>query len=508
MTPWIICTVGFLLCPVVSSDPPNIILILADDLGYGDLGCYGHPSSLTPNLDLMAAKGLRFTDFYSTGAVCSPSRASLLTGRFQTRSGVYPGVFYPSSVGGLPLSEITIAELLKSHGYATAMAGKWHLGLGQNGSFLPTQQGFEHFLGVPYSHDQGPCQTLICFPPSTHCYGTCDLGESLLPVFNDERILQQPVDLTELVPNYEQFNKAFIYQSVMKKKPFFLYYASHHTHYPQFASAQYAGRSARGKFGDALLEFDGTVGKLLQTVWDMGIQNNTLFIFTSDNGPETMREERGGSSGLLKCGKSTTYEGGLREPAIMYWEGKINPGVTSELASTLDILPTVAAVAGAHLPNVTLDGYDLTKLLFNGDKSPRNTVYYYPPSIDHNRGIHALRLGKYKAHFYTEGAAHSETTPDPACHVTALLTEHNPPLLFDLGTDPAENYNLLNSGVPVELKPILSEIQNERERFNKHMIYAESEINKGKDPTLRPCCNPDCTPKPTCCHCQMKDVYL
>lgn len=502
MTPCIIFLLGCLLYHAAASpDPPNIILIFADDLGYGDLGCYGHPTSRTPNLDILAARGLRFTDFYTTGAVCSPSRASLLTGRFQTRSGVYPGVFYPSSLGGLPLSETTIAEVLQSRGYVTAMAGKWHLGLGPNGTFLPTRQGFQHFLGVPYSHDQGPCQNLICFPPDTRCYGTCDLGETLLPVFIDEKILEQPVNFTALVPLYEQFSKEFIHNAVSQKKPFFLYYASHHTHYPQFASARYTGQSLRGKYGDALLEFDGTVGELVKSVWDMGIQNNTLIIFTSDNGPETMRKERGGSSGLLKCGKSTTYEGGLREPAIMYWEGKIKPGVTSELASTLDILPTVASLAGAPLPKVTLDGYDLSKLLLNDEKSPRNAFYYYPPSIDPARGIHALRMGKYKAHFYTQGAFHSETTPDADCHITARLTEHNPPLLFDLETDPAENYNLLKLVIPKELEPIVNEIQNEREQFQKNMIYAESETNKGNDPALRPCCNPECTPKPSCCRC-------
>ncbi|XP_073435406.1 arylsulfatase A [Dendrobates tinctorius] len=502
MTPFIIFIFGCLLChAAASSDPPNFILIFADDLGYGDLGCYGHPTSHTPNLDIMAARGLRFTDFYTTGSVCSPSRAGLLTGRFQTRSGVYPGVFYPSSVGGLPLSEVTIAEVLQSRGYVTAMAGKWHLGLGRNGTFLPTRQGFQYYLGVPYSHDQGPCQNLTCFPPNTLCYGTCDLGETLLPVFINEMILQQPVNFPGLVPLYQEFSKDFIHKAATEKKPFFLYYAPHHTHYPQFASARYTGHSPRGKFGDALLEVDGTVGELLKSVWDMGIENNTLIIFTSDNGPETMRKERGGSSGLLKCGKSTTYEGGLREPAIMYWEGKIKPGVTSELASTLDILPTIASLAGAPLPKVPLDGYDLSKFLFSGEKSPRNTFYYYPSSIDPRRGIHALRMGKYKAHFYTQGAFHSETTPDPDCHATALLKEHNPPLLFDLETDPAENYNLLDPDIPEELKQIVQEIQKERERFLKSMTCAKSEINKGTDPSLRPCCNPQCSPKPSCCRC-------
>ncbi|KAM4749551.1 arylsulfatase A [Rhinophrynus dorsalis] len=502
---WIILLLGCVL-PPISADLPNIILIFADDMGYGDLGCYGHPTSLTPNLDSMAARGLRFTDFYTTGAVCSPSRASLLTGRYQTRSGVYPGVFYPSSRGGLPLSEVTIAEMLQSQGYVTAMVGKWHLGMGLNGTYLPTRQGFQHFLGVPFSHDQGPCQNLTCFPPNTKCYGTCDLGEALLPVFLNERILQQPVDFTELVPLYQEFSKSFISTAVRDQKPFFLYYASHHTHYPQFASAKYTGLSPRGKFGDALLEFDAAVGELLQAVWDNGVQDNTLFIFTSDNGPETMRKERGGSSGHLKCGKSTTYEGGLREPAIMYWEGKIKPGVTSELASTLDIFPTLASLVGASLPNITLDGYDLSNFLLYGKPSPRKTFYYYPPSIDPNRGIFALRLGKYKAHFYTQGAFHSETTPDKDCHVTARLTAHDPPMLFDLNLDPAENYDLLKWSIPEDLVPVLNEILQERERFQKTMDYAESEIDKGKDPSLKPCCNPECTPKPACCHCEKRGI--
>ncbi|XP_063305240.1 arylsulfatase A-like [Pelobates fuscus] len=500
MALWTLFFVGAFLQPVFS-DPPNIVLIFADDLGYGDLGCYGHPTSLTPNLDLMASRGLRFKDFYSAAPVCSPSRASLLTGRYPSRTGVFPGVFYPSSRGGLPHSEVTIAELLQSQGYETAIVGKWHVGLGLNGTFLPTQQGFQHFLGVPYSHDQGPCHNLTCFPPNTGCYGTCDLGEALLPVFLNEKIIQQPVNFTGLISMYVEFSKSFIYQAVKNRNPFFLYYASHHTHYPQFASAKYTGSTPRGRFGDALREFDGSVGELLQTVWDSGILNNTFFFFTSDNGPETMRMERGGSSGLLKCGKTTTYEGGMREPAIAYWEGKIKPGVTSELASTLDILPTIASLTGAPLPNVTLDGYDLGKVLFSGQQSPRTIFHYYPSSLDPKRGIFALRLGKYKAHFYTQGAFNSGSTPDPDCHATALLTAHDPPLLFDLGTDPEENYNLLNGGIPEDLVPVVNAILQERDRFEKAMVYAESQIHLGTDSSLRPCCNPECYPKPDCCHC-------
>ncbi|KAM6100968.1 arylsulfatase A [Pterocles gutturalis] len=337
--------------------PPSFVLLLADDLGFGDPGSYGHPSSGTPHLDRMAARGLRFTSFYSSAAVCSPSRAALLTGRFQMRSGVYPGVFDPDSRGGLPLAEVTLAEVLKAKGYATAMVGKWHLGLGVNGSFLPTHQGFDHFLGVPYSHDQGPCQNLTCFPPDIKCFGTCDQGLVPVPLLWNQSIVQQPVSFPDLVPLYNKFSRDFIADCARRGLPFLLYYASHHTHYPQFASREYAGQSRRGPFGDALQEFDGSVGQLLQALQENGLANTTLVFFTSDNGPSTMRMARGGSSGLLKCGKGTTYEGGMREPAVAYWPSRITPGVTHELASTLDILPTLAVLAGAALPKVTLDGY-------------------------------------------------------------------------------------------------------------------------------------------------------
>ncbi|KAM6385880.1 arylsulfatase A isoform 2-T2 [Alca torda] len=348
--------------------PPSFVLLLADDLGFGDLGSYGHPSSATPHLDRMASRGLRFTSFYSSSPVCSPSRAALLTGRFQMRSGVYPGVFNPDSRGGLPLSEVTLAEVLKTKGYATAMVGKWHLGLGVNGSFLPIHQGFDHFLGVPYSHDQGPCQNLTCFPPDIKCFGTCDQGLVPVPLLWNQSIMQQPVSFPDLVPLYNKFSRDFIADCARRGRPFLLYYASHHTHYPQFASQEYAGQSLRGPFGDALLEFDGSVGQLLQALEENGLANTTLVFFTSDNGPSTMRMARGGSSGLLKCGKGTTYEGGMREPAVAYWPGRITPGVTHGMASTLDILPTLAMLAGAALPKVALDGYDLSPVLFGSGK--------------------------------------------------------------------------------------------------------------------------------------------
>ncbi|XP_068048088.1 arylsulfatase A isoform X1 [Anomalospiza imberbis] len=327
------CLLLLLLPPLLPLPPvraaaaarPNFVLVLADDLGFGDLGSYGHPSSATPHLDRLAARGLRFTDFYSSAAVCSPSRAALLTGRLPVRSGIYPGVFGPGSRGGLPLAEVTLAELLKAQGYATAMVGKWHLGYGNNGSFLPVHQGFDDFLGVPYSHDQGPCQNLTCFPPDTKCFGTCDQGAVAVPLLRGRGIVQQPVSLPGLAPLYGRFCRDFIARCARLRRPFLLYYASHHTHYPQFASREFAGTTRRGPFGDALAEFDGAVGQLLQALQDNGLENSTLVFVTSDNGPSTMRMARGGSAGHLKCGKGTTYEGGMREPALAYWPGRIAP---------------------------------------------------------------------------------------------------------------------------------------------------------------------------------------
>ncbi|XP_057878620.1 arylsulfatase A [Melospiza georgiana] len=499
--PWLLL-LPLLLPPVgAAAAPPNFVLVLADDLGFGDLGSYGHPSSATPHLDRLAARGLRFTDFYSSAAVCSPSRAALLTGRLPVRSGVYPGVFDPGSRGGLPLAELTVAELLQERGYATAMVGKWHLGFGRNGSFLPVHQGFQHFLGVPYSHDQGPCQNLTCFPPDTKCFGTCDQGVVAVPLLWNQSIVQQPVSFPELVPLYGRFCREFIARCARERRPFLLYYASHHTHYPQFASREFAGTTRRGPFGDALAEFDGSVGQLLQALQDNGLENNTLVFVTSDNGPSTLRMARGGSAGHLKCGKGTTYEGGMREPALAYWPGRIAPGVTHELASTLDILPTLAALAGAALPKVALDGFDLSPLLFGSGQSPRRAVFFFPPAPDPLHGPFAIRLGKYKAHYFTQGSFHSDTTPDQACHGLTPLTPHLPPLLFDLEADPAENYDLLQGQPGPEALQALKDIAVQKVLLEQRLQFGESQIRKGRDPSLQPCCNPGCSPKPSCCRC-------
>lgn len=226
----------------------------------------------------------------------------------------------------------------------------------------------------------------------------------------------------------------------------------------------------------------------------------TELLFCRLHRPELMRMSRGGSAGLLKCGKGTTYEGGMREPAIAYWQGTIRPGVTHEMASTLDILPTFASLAGAKLPQVALDGVDMTNVLVNRGQSQRNTMLFYPTDPTEMYGPFALRMGKYKAHFYTRGATHSGTTPDKDCPVFAVLKAHDPPLLFDLETDPTENYPLPLIGRP-DLKAVLEKIQKVKAELKATMVFGESQVDKGVDHSLAPCCNPQCQPKPTCCQC-------
>nr|XP_058936537.1 arylsulfatase A isoform X1 [Kogia breviceps]XP_058936538.1 arylsulfatase A isoform X1 [Kogia breviceps]XP_058936539.1 arylsulfatase A isoform X1 [Kogia breviceps] len=494
---------------LAATSPPNIVLIFADDLGYGDLGSYGHPSSTTPNLDRLAAGGLRFTDFYVPVSLCTPSRAALLTGRLPVRMGLYPGVLEPSSRGGLPLEEVTLAEVLAARGYLTGIAGKWHLGVGPEGAFLPPHHGFHRFLGIPYSHDQGPCQNLTCFPPATPCDGGCDQGLVPVPLLANLSVEAQPPWLPGLEARYVAFARDLMADAQRQGRPFFLYYASHHTHYPQFSGQSFSGRSGRGPFGDSLMELDAAVGALVAAVGALGLLGETLIFFTADNGPETMRMSHGGCSGLLRCGKGTTFEGGVREPALAFWPGHVAPGVTHELASSLDLLPTLAALAGAPLPNVTLDGVDLSPLLLGTGKSPRQTLFFYSAYPDEVRGVFAVRSGKYKAHFFTQdappspGSVHSDTTADPACHASSPLTAHEPPLLFDLSEDPGESYNLLGGVAEVapEALQALKQLQLLKAQFDAAMTFSPSQIARGEDPALQVCCQPSCAPRPSCCSC-------
>ncbi|XP_053638454.2 arylsulfatase A isoform X3 [Cherax quadricarinatus] len=349
-------------CNLINDTLPNIIILLADDLGYGDLSFSGHPTSRTPQLDQLARESRFFTHFYVTSPVCSPSRASLLTGRVQVRSGVYPGVFTADNTLGLPRNETTIATLLKKKGYQTQIVGKWHLGVGAAREYLPIHFGFDQYLGLPYSQDMCPCDQ--CFPQGQPCYDhLCSYSKVSCPLFRNSRIIEQPAYLPTLTQRLVAQAKAFISDAAASQQPFFLYFSFHHVHHPQFASEEFYGKSERGVFGDALDELDWAVSEVVDQLTTLGLINSTLLWFTSDNGPSLRRHERGGCAGLLRCGKGTTWEGGVRVPAFVHWPPYITPGKTSGLASTLDILPTLASLVHLDTSNLTLDGVDLSPLL-------------------------------------------------------------------------------------------------------------------------------------------------
>jgi arylsulfatase A len=394
--------------------PPNLVVIFCDDLGYGDLGCYGNPTIRTPHLDRMAAEGLRFTDFYAAAPVCTPSRAALLTGRYAIRSGMND-VIFPTSKGGLPASEITIAKALTSVGYFTAQIGKWHLGIhpGQ----MPNDHGFVSSLTVPYSNDMdgtpsGKGKAGAAEPP----------GDGWnIPLLRDGAEIMRPADQTTLTKRYTEEAQRVIRAS--KDKPFFIYLAHSFPHVPVFASPEFKGKSRRGIYGDAVEELDWSVGQVLATLREVGVAENTMVMFTSDNGPWLIMGQQGGSAGLLKDGKGCTWEGGMRVPGIAWWPGRIRPGICYEMASTLDLLPTLLTLAKAPLPNDrVLDGKDIAPLLFGGPALAERPFFYY-----RNGKVAAVRVGEFKAHFFTQTG-----------YGGAKPVEHNPPVLHHLGNDPSE----------------------------------------------------------------------
>ena len=401
---------------------PNIVVIFADDLGYGDLGCYGSPTIRTPHLDRMASEGLRFTDFYSAAEVCTPSRAALLTGRYPIRSGMCGNrrVLFPNSKGGLPPGEVTIAEALKEQGYATAHIGKWHLGI--HAGSRPLDQGFERSLGLPYSNDMDARADL---PKGASGSPMPPPDGWNVPLIRNGQIVEQPADQTMLTKRYTA--EAATYIREKKHAPFFLYFAHTFPHVPLFASPEFKGKSRAGIYGDAVEELDWSVGQVLDTLRREGLAERTLVFFSSDNGPWLIMGDQGGSAGLLRDGKGSTWEGGMRVPGIAWWPGQIQPGVTSELASTMDLFTTALALGGAPLPkDVTIDGRDLSPLLRQAQPPAEAPFFYY-------RGdkLAACRIGPWKAHFFTQ-TGYGQPKPE----------EHDPPLLFHLGLDPSEKRNV------------------------------------------------------------------
>jgi arylsulfatase A-like enzyme len=438
-----------------ASRPPNIVIILADNLGYGDLGCYGHPTIRTPNLDQMAREGMRFTDFYVAACVCTPSRAALLTGRLPIRTGMAGNekrrVISANSTGGLPREEITIAKALKNKGYATACVGKWHLG--HSPEYLPTAHGFDSYLGLRMSNDMEPAPGI---PKNASASLNQDPKWWNSALVRNDKIIEQPTDLSTLTKRYTEEALRFIQEN--KKKPFFLYFAHTYPHVPLFASQKFKNTSPRGLYGDVVEELDWSVGQVLDTLRREKV--NAFVFFTSDNGPWLNKGLAGGSAGILFEGKGSTWEGGMREPGIAWWPGKISAGVTThELACSMDLYNTCLGLGGAEVPkDRIIDGVDLSPVLFNGGHSLRNTMIYY-------RGdeLFAIRKGAFKVHFQTAPGYASPGAP-------MKFEPHDPPLLFNLEQDPGEKINIAK-----DHPEVLTEIQKVLEQHRHGLVPREAQ---------------------------------
>lgn len=452
---------GSVMASAASPDRPNVIVILVDDMGYGDLASYGHPTWRTPHLDRMAAEGQRWTNFYAAANVCTPSRAALLTGRWPVRNGMTSDrrrVLTARAAGGLPPTEITMAEMLKEQGYRTGAIGKWHLG--HQAQFLPTRQGFDFFYGTPYSNDEQPAaawrkafrrrdywNTRLFYEPRSEYWD--------IPLLAGEQEIERPVEQSTLTRKATQQAVDFIESS--GDQPFFLYLAYHMPHVPLFASAPFKGRSGGGIYGDVIEELDDAVGRILTHLRTQNIAENTLVIFTSDNGPWTVFKSHGGSAGRLRGDKGSTWEGGNRVPAIFWWPNHIAPGIERGIGVGIDIMATVAALTGGALPqDRPIDSMDLSPTLLGTGTSARGTMLYF-------RGtrIEAVRHGPFKAHFVTQDGFGLDT---PA-------VEHRPPLLYHLGQDPGETEDI------AEAHPdVLTALAEIRKNAEAHLTFGPDQL--------------------------------
>ncbi|TNF40603.1 MAG: arylsulfatase [Bacteroidetes bacterium] len=405
--------------------PTNFILIYMDDLGYGDIALTGAIGYTTPNLDKMAASGMFFSRYYSPQAVCSASRAGLLTGCYPNRVG-FRGALDHTAKTGINAEEETIAEVLKKKGYATAAFGKWHLG--HHKQFLPTNNGFDEYFGIPYSNDMWPNH-----PTSKNYYPE-------LPLFEGENVVKTNPDQSQFTTEFTERTISFIKKN--QKNPFFVYLAHPMPHVPLFVSEKFKGKSEQGLFGDVIMEIDWSIGQIMQTLKELKLEENTLVIFTSDNGPWLNYGNHAGSSGGLREGKGTTFEGGQRVPCLMMWKGVISPGtVNNNLVAGMDILPTIAKIAGAPLPDKKIDGVNIFPLL-KGEKvePPRKSFYYYY----RNNNLEAVQDGKWKLVFPHKGRTYvgfepgKDGMPGKANENSEVAAG-----LYDLRRDPGEQYNVM-----------------------------------------------------------------
>ncbi len=437
----ILLAAGMWLAGFAMAGPkPNIIIILNDDQGYQDLGCYGSPDIKTPHVDQLAREGMRFTDYYVASCVCSASRAALLTGCYPERIGV-PGVFFPNrGHKGLAPEHATIAEVLKSAGYATKAVGKWHLG--DHVEFLPTRRGFDSYYGIPYSNDMYPAKEMNY---ADHCLfregmdlqtlekafeGKLNNGnprgmKNKVPLMRNEECIEFPADQSTITRRYADEGIGFIRDCAKAGQPFFLYLANSMPHIPLFASPDFKGKSARGLYGDVIEEIDYNTGRVMAQLDELGIRENTIVVFTSDNGPWLVMGENGGCALPLFEGKMTRFEGGQRVPAIVRWPGKVPAGSTcSEMVLSMDLLPTLAKAAGATLPKTELDGKDITGILEGRKEAKTRHDHFF-------FGTNAVRGGDWKYH------------QKEIFKVKATMRPSNGPTLYNLKTDIGETTNLI-----------------------------------------------------------------
>jgi len=398
LTTTIVSAAGSLAAKPPEQGRPNVVVIYMDDMGYSDISCYGRKKWHTPNIDKLASEGVRFTDAYSASPVSSPSRAALLTGRYPARMGIQ-SVFYPESYTGIPRNELLISELLQASGYRTGIVGKWHLGHRER--FLPLQNGFDEYFGIPYSNDMA--------------------GQVYL---RGNEVEEYHIDQSQMTKKYTREAIDFITRH--KDSPFFLYLAHNMMHVPIFCSDEFKGKSGAGLYGDTVLEIDWSVGEVVKTLEEQGILENTLIIFSSDNGPWLQEGPMGGEAFPLREGKTTDYEGGLRIPAIAYWKGQLKPQVQKAIISTLDWFPTISNLCKAAIPDtIRLDGYDLTDLLLKDGKRGSDTYAYFR----NNGELTGLRVGSWKIMLPQKEIKGNFWRASTAAHDT---------LLFSLKEDPSE----------------------------------------------------------------------
>ncbi len=415
---------------------PNIVIVFTDDQGYGDLGTFGASGFQTPYLDQLAGEGMRFTQFYVGQAVCSASRAALMTGCYPNRIGI-TGALFPTSNHGINAEETTIAEMLRPLGYVTGIFGKWHLG--HHEAFLPLQHGFDEYFGIPYSNDMWP----VDFDGTPVTDTAIRKGQyPPLPLVEGNEIVERVASLADqdqLTTRYTQRAVDFIHRH--QSQPFFLYVPHSMPHIPLGVSDKFRGKSQQGLYGDVMMEIDWSVGQIMETLEELGLQENTLVMFMTDNGPWLNFGNHAGSTGGLREGKGTTYEGGQRVPCIMRWPKKIPAGkVNHQLATTMDILPTLAELTGATLPDRNIDGLDISSLLMgNNTSSPRETLYYYY----HRNDLEAVRYQQWKLvlpHVTTQSYRRvlpgNDGWPGPYNKDTTGLA------LYDLRRDPGEAYDV------------------------------------------------------------------